>query len=217
MVAMLGEVGGLLRAAPAEVADGGDDLEVGRQGAEDGIEPNLVVACAGGAVADGDGSLLTGDADHVLRLDHPLHANAEGIDGALEIVSCHEVADPVPVEFVGRVHGEVGDSAGLDGALLDAGQLIGVKGAGVDGGGNHLVAERLTQIDHAETGIEAAGEGENTAGKNSHPRVTSVRRKRPQKRLRICLAKAPPLRRARTADCSERRGGSQRKLTPRVK
>jgi hypothetical protein len=89
--------------------------------------------------------------------------------------------------------------------------------AGVDGGGDHLIAERLAQIDHAETGIEAAREGENTAGKNSHPRVTSVRRKRPQKRLRICLAKAPPLRRARTDDCSEREGGSQRKVTPRVK
>ena len=121
MVAMLGEVGRLLRAAPAEVADGRDDLEVGRQGAEHGVEPDLVVACASGAVADGNGSLLTGDADHVLCLNDPLHADAEGIDGALEIVSCHQVADPVPVEFVGRVHGEVGHSTRLHRALLDAG------------------------------------------------------------------------------------------------
>src|SRR5699024_7282015 len=67
----------LLQAAPAEVSNGSNDVKFGRDGTDDDIEADLVIACAGGAMDDGRSIIVLGNFDHVLGLDDPFYTDGE--------------------------------------------------------------------------------------------------------------------------------------------
>ena len=153
------EVGDRLLALDAEVADRGDDLEVGREHAERDVEADLVVAGAGGAVRDRLGADRAGRLDHRQRLLGPLGGHAQRVDLAPEHVALDQEADEPVVDLVAGVDLVVRD--GADGLRLaaDGGALLGRRAAGIDVDGVHRPAV-LGEAGDAEGGIEAAGEGE---------------------------------------------------------
>ena len=148
----------LFSALDVPLPPGGDDGHLRGKALDGQLEPHLVVALAGAAVADGVGALGLGDLHQTLGDDGP------GEGGAQQIVLIlgphhHGGDDHVVHHLVGEVlHIQLG-GAGLDGLLLQAVQLGAL--AHVAGHGDDLrVAVVLLQPGDDDGCIQAAGIGQ---------------------------------------------------------
>ena len=137
-----------------------DDLDVGLERVIGQLEAHLVVALAGGAVADGVGADLARDLDLLLGDQRPRDRGAEQILALVDRVGAehreHEVAD----EFLAQVLDE--DVLRLDAEqqrLLARGlELLAL--AEIGGEGHHLAAIGGLQPLQDDRGVEPAGIGE---------------------------------------------------------
>src|SRR6202035_740552 len=124
-------------AGEAPDADGGEDVEVGGEGADRDLEADLVVAFAGAAVRDGVGAVLEGAGDKVAdddrageRRDERVLAFVEGVGAQRgEAVLGGELVAGVDDE---RFDGPGGAGAGADGVPVVVGVLPDVDGEGDD-------------------------------------------------------------------------------------
>ena len=78
----------------------GDDLDVGLEGVGGEFEADLVVALAGGAVADGIRTLGDGDVDHALGDERPGDGGAEQVGALVDGVGLHHREDIVLGELL---------------------------------------------------------------------------------------------------------------------
>ncbi len=150
-------VGDLLLAGHAPLAHRRDDLQVGRQGLCADVEAHLVVALAGGAVADRRGPFLAGHVHHQLGDERPRQGRGEGILALVEGAGGQGREDEVAHEEVAPVTDDGLDGAGGLGALLHLRDVALL--AHVDGEGDDVVAALLLQPADGHGGIEAAGVG----------------------------------------------------------
>ncbi len=163
----LPQVGHGLVAGHAEIADGGDDLELGCENPEGDVEADLVVPRPGGSVRHGRGTDGARGLDHRQRLLGALGGDAEGVDFPSEHVPLDQEAD----EAI-----EDGDT-GVD--LMVLGRADGAALCGDRGAVGHTRAARVhidgvdgpavvRESGHAEAGVEPAGEGEGERAARSH-------------------------------------------------
>ena len=159
--AALGAVVHLLSPGQAQVADGGQDLQVRGQRAEGHVEAHLVVASAGGAVGDGGGTHALGQLRHGPGLADALGRDRQGVHLATQHVAVDQVAQVAIKESGPGVHGGVADGTELGRGRLDAGQLRRREPARVHRDRGHIVA-LLLQVEDAEGRIKTARKGENS-------------------------------------------------------
>ena len=137
-----------------------DDLDAGLQRVIGELEAHLVVALAGGAVADGVGSGPPGDVDLRLADQRSRDRRAEQVDALVDGIGAehgeHEVAD----ELLAQVLDE--DIFRLDAELqcLLAGRAQLLALAEVGGEGDHLAAVLALQPLEDDRGVEAARVGQ---------------------------------------------------------
>ena len=142
---------------PAEgpVAGEGDDLHFGAHHLEGHVEPDLVVAGAGGAVGDGVGPDLlrvAGDGD---GLEDALRRDGDGVGAAPEDVAVHHIFQALLIIFILDVQGGVGLGAQLVGVLFVLLELGGGEPAGVRAGGIDFMA-LVGQVHHGIGGVQAS-------------------------------------------------------------
>ena len=154
----LGIVDLLVPALDVPLPPGGNDLHGGGKAFDGQLKPNLVVALAGAAVADGVGPLSQGDLHQLLADDGP------GEGGAQQIVLVlgphhHGGDDDVVHHLVHQVgHNELG-GAGFQGLLLQPFQLVGLSHVAGDGDDLGVVVV-LFQPGDDDGCIQPAGIGE---------------------------------------------------------
>ena len=122
MGARVDDLGGAGRQLP--LADGGEDLEVGREGRGGDIEADLVVALAGAAVGDGRGLLFPGDIDEQLGDERPRQRGGERVAALVEGAGHHGLEDEGAREGLLRVGDDQTLGAGRQGALLQGAVVL---------------------------------------------------------------------------------------------
>ena len=157
--AALGAVVHLLGPGQAQVADGGQELQVRGQGAEGHIEAHLVVAGAGGAVGDGRGAHALGQLCNRAGLADALGGDRQGVHLAAQHVAVDQVAQVAVEEAGPGVHGGVADGAEFGRGRLDARQLLRREPTRIHRDRSHLIA-LLLQVEHTEGRIKTARKGE---------------------------------------------------------
>ena len=157
---MLLEVGGFLLPGPAQVPDGGQDLEARGDRAQDEVEPDLVVAGGGRAVSDRAGPPLEGDPRHGPGLRDALGRDAEGVDPALQQIALHDPPHEVVEDLLAQVEPDVFGGAQPARRAADLLDALRVEATGVAGDGDHLGALLAGQVDEAEAGVEPARVGQ---------------------------------------------------------
>ena len=161
-VVACGVVDGVLAAEPPET-HGGEDVEVGGEGADGDLEADLVVAFAGAAVRDGVCVVLEGGGDEVAdddgsgeRGDERVLAFVEGVGAeGREAVLVGELVAGVDDE---GFDGAGGARAGADGVPVVVGVL-----ADIDGEGDDVDVPFVVHPFDGDGGVEAAGVGEDDA------------------------------------------------------
>ena len=155
----LGVVDLLIPAFDVPLPPGGDDLHLGREGLDRQLEPHLVVALAGAAVADGIGTLGQRDLDDPFRDDRPGKGGAEQVlvlihrarlDGGEYVVLDEDLPQILDVELGG---------AGLLGLFLQTGKFLALADVGGDRDDLAVVVVFL-QPRNNDGGVEAAGIGQ---------------------------------------------------------
>ena len=162
----LGIVDLLVTALDGPLTPGGDDLHLGGEALDGQLEPDLVVALAGAAVADGVGALLLGDIHQALGDD------GTGKGGAQQIVLVlgthhHRGDDHVVHHLVGQVLNVQLGGTGLDGLLLQTVQLAALAHVGGDGDDLGVIVVLLQPGDD-DGSIQTAGIGEHNFFHFSH-------------------------------------------------
>ena len=128
---VLARVGDLLLAAHLPVADRRDDLQLGRQRRDRGVDAHLVVALAGAAVGDRVAARLARDVDGDLGDQRPAQGGEQRVVQAIDGIGLDRRDDEVVGELLARV-----DHAGVDRA--QAQRLL---------TNDVVVLARLTQVD----------------------------------------------------------------------
>ena len=151
----LGVVDLLVPALDVPLPPGGDDLHLGSKTLDGQLEPDLVIALAGTAVADGVGPLGLGDLHQALGDDGPGKGGAQQV--ILVLGAHHHGGDDDVVHHLIRqiFHIQLG-SAGLDGLFLQTIQLGAL--AHVAGDGDDLgIVVVLLQPGDDDGSIQTAG------------------------------------------------------------
>ncbi len=138
---------------------GGDNLHVGSQGLDGQFKAHLVVALAGGAVANGGGAFLLGDLHQPLGDDGPGKAGAQEV--LLLVYGVHLQGGPNEVgdELLPHVLDVDLGRAGLDGLFVEGRQLLSL--AHVHRHSDDLAVVVFLQPGDDDRGIQTAGIGEN--------------------------------------------------------
>jgi hypothetical protein len=165
--AALGEEGDRSIAGQAELANRGNDLEVGCQHPERNVEAHLIIARPGRPVRDGAGADAAGGLDHGECLLGPLRRDAERIHLAPEDVGLNQVADEAIVDRAAGVDLMVLDRPDRARLRADGGTVGGGGPAGVDVDGVHRPPV-AGEAGDAEAGVEPAGEGEGERAARLH-------------------------------------------------
>ncbi len=157
---LLGEVEQGFAAAVLPLAPGGDHADVGLQRIVAELEADLVVALAGGAMADGVGADLAGDLDLLLGDQRTGDGGAEQVLALIDRVGPEHREHVVPHELLAQVFDE--DVLRLDPEqqrlLARRPQLLAL--AQVGGEGHHLRAVLGLQPLQDDGGVQPAGIGE---------------------------------------------------------
>ena len=165
-----------LAALEGPLAPGRDDLDAGLERVIAEFEADLVVALAGGAMADGVGARFARDLDLLLGDQRAGDGRAEQVDAFVDGVGAEHREDVVAHELFAQVLDE--DVLGLDaehlGFLARGSQLLAL--AQVGGEGDDLGAVLLLQPLQNNGGVEAAGVSQHNlldaclcAGLRRHP------------------------------------------------
>ena len=142
------------------LAPGGDDGHVGDEVLERQLEPDLVVALAGAAVADGVRALgLMAISARRLAIGGPRQGGAEQVVLVLR-AGLHGRDDEVVHELVGDVLDVELARAGLERLLLQALQLVGLADVAGDGDDLAVIVVLLEPGDD-DGGVKASAVGEN--------------------------------------------------------
>ena len=157
---LLGELDELRAAGEVPFAPGGDDLHVRLEGVVGDLEPDLVVALAGGAVGDGVGAHLFRDLDLALGDQGAGDGGAEEVHALVECVHAEHREDEVADEFLTEVVHE-------DVLFLDAQELCLVAGRAefltlsqIGGEGDDLRPIGRLEPFQDDRGVEAARIGQ---------------------------------------------------------
>ena len=142
---------------PLVVPPGGDDLEIGGQGLDAQLETDLVIALAGGAVADGGGVFLTGDLDQLLGDQRTCHRGAQQVFVLIDGVCLYAGNDIFIREFLSDIQDVQLGSAAVFCSFFQAVQLFFL--AAVDADTDDFVAEVLFEPGDDRGRIKAAGIG----------------------------------------------------------
>ena len=160
---LLGELDQLAAAGEIPFAPRGDDLDVRRERVIAELEADLVVAFAGGAVADRVGIDLARDLDLALGDQGPRDAGAEQVQPLVERVGAHHREHVVADEFLLHVVDE--DVFGFDPGLFRLApcgfELLAL--AEVGGEGHDLALIGLLEPFQDDAGVEAARISEDDA------------------------------------------------------
>ena len=153
---LLGELQQGLPGLEVPLPPGGDDMDVGLQGVVAELEPDLVIALAGGTMADGVRAGLAGDVDLLLGDQGPGDGGAQQVLALIDRVGPEHGEDVVADEFLAHVLDE--DVLGLDpgGQGLGPGRLDLLALAEVGGEGHHLAAVFGLQPLQDDRGIKTA-------------------------------------------------------------
>ena len=172
----------LLAALEVPLPPGRDDADRGLERVVGELEAHLIVALAGGAVADGIRAGLPGDVDLGLGDQRPRDRGAEQIDALIQRIGAEHREHIVADELLAQVLDE--DVGLLDAKhlRLAAGRLQLLALAEVSGEGHHLRLIGLLQPFEDDGRIEAAGVGEHdlldlgtgALGRHGTPRFAQV-------------------------------------------
>ena len=143
------------------VPPGGDHLDVGAQTIIAEFEADLVIALAGGAVADGVGADHVGNLDLALGDQRPGNRGAEEVDALVDGVGAEHREDEVADEFLAHVLDEDVFRLHAGGQRLLAGRLQLLALAEISGEGDDFAAEFDLQPFQDDRGVEAARIGKN--------------------------------------------------------
>ena len=157
-VVRLGELYLLLPGLDAPLAPGGDYRHVGDEVLERELKPDLVVALAGAAVANGVRALGYGYLGEALGDDGPREGGAEQVLLILR-AGLHGGDDEVVDEFVGQVLDVELARAGLERLLLEALELVRLADVAGDGDDLAVIVVLLEPGDDYGR-VQAAGVGE---------------------------------------------------------
>ena len=160
---LFGEGDQLFPAVEVPFAPRGDDADVGSKGVIAQFEPHLVVALAGGTMADGVGTDLPGNLDLFLGDERPGNRSAEQIKPFVQGVGAHHREDIVADELLAQVFDE--DMLGLDAHhhRLGARRLQFLALPEIGGEGDDFAAIGLLQPFEDDAGVEATRIGEDDA------------------------------------------------------
>ena len=157
-VVSLGVVDLLVTALDAPLPPGGDDGHVGGQRLEGQLEPHLIVALAGAAVADGVGALLDGNFRQTLGDAGPRMGGAQQVVLILGVRLQAGPDEVLHILLLQIQHIQLG-RAGLDGLFLQTVQLGAL--AHITGNGDDLaVVVVLFQPGNDDGGVQPAGVGQ---------------------------------------------------------
>ncbi len=154
----LGQKGRRVFPAEAQSADGREHVEVLAQNLQRHVEPDLVVAGAGGAVRHGLRPHLLGHVHDAAGLHHPLGPHAQRIDVAAQHVALDQIAQVIGVQLVAPVDHHVVGGAQRQRAILDGIGLVHVDAAGVHGDGDDGRVVGLAEVGDAEGGVKPSAE-----------------------------------------------------------
>ena len=115
------------------VAPGGDDLQLRREAGGGQLEPDLVVAFAGGAVGDGLRLFLRGDFDHALGDERPGDAGAQEILALIDCARLDHREDEVARELLLQVDDVALGRAGALGLGFEALEFLFLADVGAEG------------------------------------------------------------------------------------
>src|SRR5581483_9464517 len=155
--AVVGGVPDLLLAAPAPLAHGRDDLQVGGQRAHRDVEAHLVVALAGAAVRHGGRTLLPRVVHEDLGDERPRQRGGERIGVAVDGARLQRGEDEVAHEQVFGVHHVGRGGARAQRLLADRREVALVADVGGHGDNVHVVV--LVQPGDGDRGVQAARVG----------------------------------------------------------
>jgi len=150
----------LLAREQVPFAPGRDHLDVGLQCVGTEFEAHLIVALAGGAVADGVGAGFVDDVDQALGDQRPRDRGAEQVFALVHGVGAEHRENEVAHEFLAQVVDV--DLLRLDAELqrLGACRLQFLALPEVGGKGDHLALVGVLQPFQDDRSVEAAGIGE---------------------------------------------------------
>lgn len=137
------------------VTPGGDDLEVRGESGGGELEADLVVAFAGGAVADGGGAFELGDLDHALGDEGAGDGGAQEVLAFIDGPGLHHGEDEVLGEFFLEVVHVDFQSAGLFGFGVQAFQFVVLTDVGAKGDDFGIIG--FFDPGEQDGGVEAAG------------------------------------------------------------
>jgi hypothetical protein len=150
-------VGARLRVFLLDFADRRDDAVIATR-LHRQVETHLVVAHAGATVGDGLGAEVPGPRERGSD-DQVAVADQQRILRLVALARTHERLDETGPDRRAPVDGGVRRHAEFGGALLDVRTLLRIHAAGIGEHGVHVPAA-FPEVWHAETGVEAAGEGQ---------------------------------------------------------
>src|SRR5690606_36668434 len=141
---------------PGEVAGGCDDLQVGVQGGQAGLEADLVVALAGAAVRHGGAAELLRGRHQVLDDQRPGQRRQQRVAVHVEGVGLHGGDAEVRGELLPGVHDDGLGRAARGGPLADGIAVLAAL-ADVDGYRDDLPAGLLGVVRDGDGGVLVAG------------------------------------------------------------
>ena len=156
--AVLGGELEFLGARPLPLADRGDDLQLGCEGLEGHVEPDLIVPLARAAVRDRRRPVLPRDPDHELRDQRAAQRRRQRILPLVEGAGGQRGEDEVVHEEVARVLGDRVDRAGPQRLLADRLDVLPL--AQVAGVGDHVHVVRLVDPLDGHGRIQPAAVGQ---------------------------------------------------------
>ena len=162
----LGIVNCLLTGLNIPLTPGSDDLQIGGQSLYSGLEANLVITFAGGAVGDSNRTLFAGNfyqtagdqrtgkgsTQQIFTL-----INSAGLHGGVNVIGYKLITQVLNIQLYG---------AGFDGLLFQGGQLLAL--ANVSAHSNNIVAVILFQPRNNNRSVQTAGICQHYFGIFSH-------------------------------------------------